>query len=428
MKPHHLLITTLTLATSALAQSNWPQWRGPNSDGTSSDATPPTTWSATKNVRWKTAIPGEGASSPVVYGDQIFVTSAIDTKKKGDLTPKDATAPTTRFQFFVYCIDRKSGDITWQKQVRETVPLTGHHEDHGYASASAITDGQHVWAHFGSRGTYCLTAGKGEQIWSREDLGEMETRGGFGDGSSPALYGDKLVIPWDHQGDSYITALDATTGKTIWKTDREHPTAWPTPLIIEHDGKHQIIQNGDGSAVSYDLETGKELWRADGQTMRPVSTPVVADGVAYIGSGFRGAFLAAYKLDGAKGNLTDTENVLWSIDKGTPDIASFLISNGRLYFHSGKDAILTCLDAKTGKPHYARERIPEMTQVYASPIAANGHIYLTGRQGIITVLKDADKLEIISTNDLEEPIDATPALVGKEIFVRSHKNLFCISE
>lgn len=414
MRPVIRTLLAALACTSASASSDWPQWRGPNFDGTSSDAKPPTEWSATKNIRWKTAIPGKGSSTPAVLGDRVFVTSAI---ADGD-----------QQEFMVFCLDRDSGDMVWKQSVNKLVPHAGHHEDHGYASASPITDGKHVWAHFGSRGLFCLTADKGALVWKRTDLGKMVTRGGFGDGSTPLLAEGKIIVPWDHEGPSYIAALDAKTGDTVWKTDRDHPTAWVTPLVVKHEGRQQVIQSGQGFAVAYDLEDGKEIWRADGQTQRPVATPVAAGGVVYIGSGFRGAFLAAYQLDGAKGDITDSAKQLWSVDKATPDIASFLLSGGRLYFHSGKDGILSCHDAKTGKAHYSRERIDGVRRVYASPVAANGHVYLTGRDGTIAVIKDSAKLEIVATNELGEPVDATPVPAGDALFIRGARHLYCVGE
>lgn len=451
-----VLFCALLLAVAPHAEaadSDWPQWRGPNADGTSSDATPPVEWSATKNVRWKTPIPGRGSASPVVLGDKIFVATAIgdepkvreaqpaprrersgqgagDRRRRGGAPRggEDAGPPLTKQQFVVLCLDRKSGAVRWQKVVNELVPHAGHHADHGFASASPITDGEYVWAHFGSRGTFCLKAADGELVWARTDLGKMETRGGFGDGSSPVLHDDRLIVPWDHEGGSYILALDKKTGKTLWKTERDHLSSWTTPLVVEHGGSKQIIHSGEGSAVSYDFASGVELWRADGQTARPVATPVASGGVVYIGSGFRGSFLGAYRLDGAKGDLTDSDKVIWTVTSGTPDIASFLLSGGRLYFHSGKDGILSCLDAATGKAHYSRERIPGLSRVYASPIAANGHVYLTGREGVTVVIKDGAKLEVVSSNELGEPVDATPALVGDALFIRGSKHLYCIGE
>jgi outer membrane protein assembly factor BamB len=413
-----ILASTLLLSS---VHADWMQWRGPNANGTANDATPPTSWSSTENVAWKTEIPGRGSSTPVIAGDNLFVTTAVAT----DSAAEASENPTSPFQFVVLCIDRKSGDVRWEKTTAELVPHSGHHQDHGYASASPITDGKHVWVHFGSRGTFCLTV-DGELVWSRTDLGKMETRGGFGDGSSPVLHGDRLVVPWDHEGDSYIAALDAKTGKTLWKTPRSEGSSWTTPLVVEHDGKAIVVQSGPGFARAYQLSDGKELWSAAGQTGRPVATPVAHDGMVFVGSGFQGAFLGAYRLDGASGDITGTDSVVWSLDKGTPDVPSLLLSQGRLYFHSARNGIVSCLDAKTGEPHYARERIDALRNVYASPVAAGGYVFLTDRDGTTVVIKDGPDLEIVSTNQLGEPVDATPVPDGSDIFIRAAKHLYCI--
>ncbi|MEM7386969.1 MAG: PQQ-binding-like beta-propeller repeat protein, partial [Verrucomicrobiota bacterium] len=247
-------------------QAEWHQWRGPQFNGSAPGAKPVKEWSGTNNVRWKRAIPGRGSGTPVVAGDDLFVVTAVDTGKKSSKPDPAAKhrqerAPETLHQFIVFCIDRKTGKEKWKKVVAELVPHSEYHRDHFYASASPITDGEHVWAHFGSRGTYCLTV-KGDLVWSRTDLGYMVVRGNFGDGSSPALHKDSLVIPWDTEdGNSYIAALDKKTGKTRWKKDRDHISSWATPLVVDHGGKSIVIQNGVSFARAYDLADGTELWR-----------------------------------------------------------------------------------------------------------------------------------------------------------------------
>ena len=446
--------------TLDVAGSDWMHWRGPTGNGTSPDATPPTEWSASKGIAWKKPIPGKGSGSPVIVGNRVFVVTAINTvgeeaaEAASSRAPQERAetrrrgeggrpgrgggrggrggrgggedeAPKTEHQFVVMCLDRSDGNTIWSKTVAEIVPHSGHHRDHGYASASPITDGKHVWAHFGSRGTYCLTV-EGDLVWSRTDLGKMETRGGFGDGSSPVLEENSLIVPWDHEGSSYIASLNAKTGKTLWKTPREEGSSWTTPLIVENGEQKLVIQSGPGFARAYNFSDGKEVWHAAGQTERPVASPVASDGMVIVGSGFRGSFIGAYKLAGAKGDLTESASEVWTLEKGTPDIPSLLLSDGRLYFHSGKEGILSCHDAKTGKPHYSRERIEGMRGVYASPVAAAGHVYLTSRDGVTVVIKDSAKLEIVATNELGEPVDATPALVDKQIFIRGAKHLYCI--
>jgi outer membrane protein assembly factor BamB len=221
--------------------------------------------------------------------------------------------------------------------------------------------------------------------------------------------------------------LDKLTGKTIWKTDRDEPSCWSTPLIVEHGGKKQVIMNGQNCARAYDLETGQERWRCGGQTQRPVASPVADNGLVFIGSGFRGSFLGAFRLDG-RGDIEGSQHVVWTIDRDTPDIASPLLTSGRLYFHKGKSGLLSCVDAATGRPHYTAARIPGLSNIYASPMAAGGHVYLTGRSGTTVVIEDADELNIVASNSVGETVDATPAPVDDELFIRGVDHLFCIAD
>ena len=414
----------LLLLSSQSNADNWGHWRGPTGNGVAANATPPTEWSSTKNVKWKVEIPGRGSSSPVIWGDQVFVTTAVSSGNQAAQNPGRGGA--ARLQFKLFCFDRSNGELLWQQTAIEATPHQGTHATNGYASASPCTDGQHVYAHFGSRGLYCYTM-DGKLVWKRDDFGQMNTRNSFGEGSSPTLVDNMIIVPWDHEGPSFVYALDKSTGETIWKTERDEPTCWATPLVVEHKGKKQIIMNGQTCARAYDLESGKELWRCAGQTDRPAASPVAGDGQVFVGSGFRGYFLGAFRLDG-QGDIKGTDKVLWTIDHDTPDIASPLLSSGRLYFYRGKSGILTCVDAATGKPHYAASRIPGVDSTYASPIAAGGHVYLTDRSGTTVVIEDADDLKIIATNSLGEGVDATPAPVDNQLFIRGEKHLFCIAE
>ena len=412
-----ILISVLcSLLIQVRAQADdWAHWRGPTGNGVSKSATPPTTWSSTKNVKWKVAIPGKGSGSPVVWKDRVFVVTAV---------PADAAG--RELDFKILCFDRTNGKQRWQQTATRTTPHQRTHRTNTHASASPCTDGKHVYAHFGSRGLYCYTM-DGELKWKRDDLGRMRTRNDFGEGSSPTIVGDKIIVPWDHEGPSSLYALDKNTGKTIWKTDRDEPTCWATPLIVDHDGKQQVVMNGQTCARSYDLETGKELWRCGGQTQRPVASAVAADGLVFIGSGFRGSFLGAFRLDG-RGDIEGSKSVAWAVGRDTPDIASPLLSSGRLYYFKGKSGTLTCVDAATGKPHYGATRIQGLDTIYASPVAANGHVFLTSRNGTTVVIEDADELKIVAKNSVGEGVDATPALVDKEVFIRGEKHLFCIAE
>ncbi len=415
-----LLCSVCILAPNSVSiAENWAHWRGPTGNGTSATATPPTQWSATENVKWKTVIPGRGSGSPVVWNDRVFVVSAVRTDGKPN------SGSPEELQFVLYCFNREDGKLLWSQIATTATPHQETHSTNGFASASPCTDGEHVFAHFGSRGLYCYTM-DGDLKWKRDDFGAMNTRNSFGEGSSPTIDGDILYVPWDHEGPSYLYALDKLTGETIWRADRDEPTCWATPLVIEHDGKKQVVMNGQTCARSYDAATGEELWRCGGQTERPAASAVYDGKLVFVTSGFRGAYMGAFQPSG-RGNIEGTPNVAWSADRDTPDIASPLLSGGRIYFHKGKGGQLTCLDAATGKPHYSAERIDGITSTYASPIASAGYVFLTGRSGTTVVIKDSPTLSIVASNNVNETVDATPALVDSEIFIRGEKHLFCIS-
>lgn len=413
----YFALAFLSLSPMAHAE-NWGHWRGPRGNGAALNASPPTEWSATKNVKWKVDLPGRENSSPVVWDNQVFVSTAVP------IDAPDASGLAT-LEFKILCYDRNDGKLLWQQRATVARPHQGTHATNGFASASPCTDGQHVYAHFGSRGLFCYSM-DGKLEWKREDLGKMDTLNNFGEGSSPTLEGDKILVPWDHKGPSALFALDKLTGETIWKADRDEPTCWATPLVVENAGRKQIVMNGQKFARGYDLETGKELWRCGGQTARPAASPVADNGLVFVGSGFQGAFLGAFRLNGA-GDIKGTDKVAWVIDHDTPDIASPLLSSQRLYFHKGKSGQLSCVDAVTGKPHYIAQRIPGLDSMYASPIAAGGYVYLTGRNGTTVVINDADELKIVATNTVDEIVGATPAPVDNQLFIRGEKHLFCIA-
>ena len=430
------------------AADNWGHWRGDSGNGVSTAATPPTEWSETKNVKWKVAVPGRGSGSPIVWGNQVFVVSAVPDGKQPDTASRPPRqeppaqerrgfgrrggrrgrgrgGPIPNLAFKLFCYDRTTGDLLWEQTAITSTPHEGTHSTNGYASASPCTDGEHVYAHFGSRGLFCYTM-DGDFVWKRDDLGKMQTRAGFGEGSSPTLVEDRLIVPWDHEGPSALFAINKLTGETIWETERDEPTCWATPLIVEHAGKKQIIMNGQNFARAYDFDSGEEIWRCGGQTQRPVACPVAAEGLVFVGSGHRGSFLGAFRLDGT-GDIEDTESVAWTIRRDTPDIGSPILSDGRLYFYKGKAGILSCFDAATGQPHYQSERISGLDTIYASPVAANGHVYLTARNGTTVVIKDTEQLEVVATNSVGETVDASPAPVDDELFIRGERHLFCIS-
>ena len=399
---------------AADADMFWPQWRGPNADGVAPHGNPPSEWSEQKNIKWKTEIPGVGKASPVIWQDIIYLLSAVPV------------AGSEKQQYTVFAVDRKSGQISWKKVAIEAVPHEGTHQDGTWASSSALTDGEFLFAHFGSRGLFCFDM-KGVQKWS-VDLGDMQTRNGFGEGSSPALYGGVVVVTWDHEGDSFIVGLDKKTGKELWRQSRDERTSWATPLIVEKAGKAQVVANGTNRIRSYDLKSGKLLWESGGMTTNAIPSPVVEGDVVYVMSGFRGAGLRAIKFPVAQGDITDSESVVWKYDKDTPYVPSPLLYEGRLYFLKGNNGILTCLNAKDGSVLYGPERLDAISGVYASPVAAAGKVYIVGRRGATLVVKSSDKFEVLAQNELDDAFDSSPAIVEDAIYLRGRSHLYCIAE
>ena len=255
----------------------------------------------------------------------------------------------------------------------------------------------------------------------------MQTRNSFGEGTSPALFGDTIVVNWDHEGEDFIAALDKNTGKELWRNARDEETTWTTPLIVQHNGKAQVVVAATRKTRSYDLATGKQVWECGGMTGNVVPSPVTGFGMVYAISGFRGAALQAIKLS-ATGDITGTDAIAWQHGKSTPYVPSPLLYGERLYFHANNNAILSCFDAKTGKALFDAERLDGPSGIYSSPIGADGRIYVVGRNGVSVVLKDSPKLEVLATNRLVEEIDASPVAVGRELFLRGHESLYCISE
>jgi outer membrane protein assembly factor BamB len=426
-----LVVCASSAVSGAESLANWPQWRGPLLNGVAPVADPPVKWSETSNVRWKFRIPGEGAGTPVIWGDQVFVLAAFSAKNPEAAAPKDEKGaksipvPTEAYHWMLLSFDRDTGKIRWQKVCREEAPHEGHHQTNTYASSSALTDGQNVIAFFGSHGLYCFDLA-GNLQWQK-DLGKQTTKLEFGEGATPALHGNTLVVIWDHDRGSFIVAFDKRTGQELWRQPREEKTGWATPLIVEHNGKAQVITTATNRIRSYDLATGEQIWDHEGLTTNAIPTPVTADGVVFATSGFQGSKLFAIRL-GKTGDLTGSDSIMWKLDRDTPYVPSPLLSGNRLYFYKSNDGILSCLDIVTGKPHFSAQRIEGLQAVYASPVAAAGRVYLVGRDGTTVVVKDADQLEILSTNTLNDPTDGSPAIVGKQLFLRSRQNLYCFEE
>ncbi len=417
---------------------NWPQWRGPLFNGTAPHGDPPTAWSETQNIRFKVAVPGRGLASPIVWGDRIFIltAAAVDAAAYAD-SQKAAAEKLERKEwppsvepvpqaFMVLAFSRQDGRELWRRTAVEKVPHESHYLDSSWASASPVTDGQRLYAFFGSNGLYAYSL-EGELLWSL-DLGDMTTRRGFGEGSSPALYGNTLVVNWDHEGESFLVALDSRNGKEKWRTARpDEVTSWSTPLVVESGGRLQVVVAATGRSRGYDFQTGEELWSATGMTVNTIPTPVHRDGIIYLTSGYRGNLMQAVDLAKAKGAINGTEAIAWTFDRHTPYVPSPVLVQDRICFLKHFRNIFTCLDAKTGEVVYTEKRLEGITNVYASPVVAAGRIYIFAKDGKAIVLDGGREYKVLATNALEDAVNASPAIAGDEIFVRSDRYLYAIS-
>jgi outer membrane protein assembly factor BamB len=420
---------SLTRAQNSPAERFWGQWRGPYGSGVSATANPPIEWSETKNIKWKTEIPGRGTGSPVVWGDRVYLLTAVPAGVTGEAAheSRGGVQPRLSHRFVVLAIDRRDGKIVWQRTAREAVPHMGTHPDNGtWASASAVTDGEYLIANFESQGLYAYDI-SGNPLWGK-DFGDKKIRNEFGEGTTPVLHGRYVVLVWDELGQSFIVALDKQTGEELWRVNRDEVDSWATPLLVEHEGRMQVVVNGMNRVRSYDLETGRIVWESDGTTMNAIPSPVAEDGTVIVTAGFRGNDLKAIRLAGARGDITGTGAITWSLSRDTPYVPSPLVYDGTLYLLKSNNGILSVYDHKTGKPHYTLRRLEAVPNVFSSPVAAAGRVYFPGREGATLVLRHGQVYEVLATNHLDDGFDASPALVDNEIYLRGYKYLYCIAE
>jgi hypothetical protein len=429
------LLLVVCLLTGTVRGDNWPHWRGPAVNGTAPEADPPVTWDANTNIKWKAQLPGRGSATPIVWDDQVFVATAIKTDRVADPSDlpkadpqfeKKTEPPRNYYQFVVLSFDRNTGRLRWKQTANEVVPHEGHHQTHSYAAGSPTTDGRSLFVSFGSFGVYCYDL-YGKLRWQRRDLGRLNTRLGWGEAVTPVVHGDALLLNWDQEANSALLCLDAGSGETRWRAERDEKSSWNTPLVVRHNDSWQVVVNATNRVRSYDLGTGKELWQCGGMTVNAIPSVVAGKDVVYCMSGYKGSAAAAVSLD-AVGDVTDNDKVLWRHGKGTPYVPSPLLVGDRLWFTQMNDNFLTTLDVKTGHVIMDRERLPGVKAFYASPVAAAGRVYLVSREGTTLVLKQADRLEVLATNRLDDPMDASPVAVGKQLFLRGEKYLYCIED
>jgi outer membrane protein assembly factor BamB len=401
-----LLVIGFSAAVAPCAAENWPRWRGPDGSAVSAESPLPLRWSTTQNVRWKVEVPGEGFSSPIVWDDRIYLTAALD---KGG-------------RRLVHCLDRATGKILWSRELADKDPertsaMTGH------AAATPVTDGRRVVAFFGNAGVVCYDR-DGKRLW-HHDLEQFDVE--LGMASSPVLCGDRVILVCDHDGDrftsfdSFLVALDVQTGKECWKTERRGlGRSWSTPILVPGGGDRQeLIVCGQDQVRGCDPETGKELWHAGGLTAWVAPSPVFGQGMIFAASGKNGPLLAL--RPGGTGDVTKT-HVVWQQAGAGPYVCSPLLAGDYLYVHD-EQGFLACYDARTGKRQY-RERLEG--KFTASAAAGDGKLYVTNEDGVTFVIQAGPKFAVLAQNALDEYTLASPAIAGKEMFLRTEHHLYCI--
>jgi outer membrane protein assembly factor BamB len=332
------------------------------------------------------------------------------------------SAPATKHTFTILCLNRSTGSVLWERIAHEEVPHQGVQRSNTYGSASPVTDGEHVYVSFGSYGLYCYDM-EGELVWDKQ-LGKVSVT--FGEGTSPVLHDHTLVVVQDNNDESFIYGFEKDTGKQLWKKPRDEGSGWTTPYIMERDGKTQVLVSGSKAIRSYDIKTGEMIWQCSGLGSNPVPMIVADADAIYAMSGHRQPFGMAIRM-GKTGDLSGTDSVLWTTNRGTPYVPSPLLYEGLLFYCQRSDGIFTCVDAATGKAYYNQERIEGVDGVYASPVGVQDRIYLPGQNGNTAVIKKSEQFQVLSVNKLDDQFDASPVVVGNELYLRGKRSLYCLA-
>ncbi|MBZ5496297.1 MAG: PQQ-binding-like beta-propeller repeat protein [Acidobacteriia bacterium] len=438
-----MLLLAAFFASAAAPNGDWPSFRGPQASGVADGQNLPERWDGVRgeNIKWKVRIPGLAHSSPIVWGERLYVTTAISSQadatfKHGLFGEGDASTDRSVQQWKVYCLDKRSGKIEWGSTAYEGVPKEKRHVKNTYASSTPATDGRHVVAFFGSQGLYCLDT-QGKLVWKKDlgvlDLGAYDApEYEWGTASSPIIYKNKVIVQCDTQKQDFLLAVDIETGATVWKADRDELPSWGTPTIYPGSKRVELITNASNFIRGYDPDTGKELWRLGGSSQITAPTPVFSEDLIVVASGRRPVAPIFVIRAGASGDITlgeglsSSEQVVWSRQQRGPYMPTPLIYGGYLYVLANQ-GVFDCYELRTGKEIY-RQRIPHQGGGFsASPVAADGRIYLSSEDGDIFVVRAGKGFELLATNPMGERLMATPALSDGRILVRGEHNLFAIS-
>ncbi len=419
--------------------AHWPQWRGPEFTGMASMAVP-VEFGDNHHVKWKVPVAGRGFSTPVIWGDRVFLTTAIPTGVTATVGEESAAGGGRRgggagggagagqeHRFMVMCLDRRTGRTLWERVATTATPHEGYHRQYGsFASNSPVTDGRLIYASFGSRGVYAYDL-NGRLVW-RQDLGiRLRMRLQFGEGSAPLLVDNLLVLNYDQERDSQIVALDKSSGRIVWRASRDEASSWSMPVAITWQGRRQIILAATNRTRAYDPATGKVVWECGGLGANVIPTPVVQGDLLLVMSGYRDPKLMAIRL-GREGDLTGTDAVTWSTTRGTAYTPSPVLFDNKYYVLSD-NGLLHCYNATTGQPYYQQKRLAEPDSFKASPIGAAGRLYLASESGVVTVVRMGEQFEILATNRFaDQMFVSSPVVAAGELYLRSSTHLFCISD
>jgi outer membrane protein assembly factor BamB len=433
-------LTALVLSAT-LHAANWPQWRGPDGQGISTETSLPSEWSSGRNIAWKTPIPGRGHSSPIVWGNHVFLTTAVE----GDVVPgakapihyiqEDKAKPPEAFlhpdsvgadrkhTYKVIAVALDTGKVLWERVAYEGVVFDNRHKSSSYASPTPVTDGTLVYAYFGSEGLYAYDY-SGTLEW-KADIGDFKTLG-MGTSTSPVLYRNLVILQCDeNNGDaSFIVALDKTSGREVWRVKRDVQVSWATPVLVEAGGRTELVTSGFERIHAYDPATGKELWRTKGVESNSIHTPLVGHGLVIVTAGYPAKRVIALR-PGGSGDITGTDRVVWTYEKGTAYVASPILYGDYLYLLTDA-GIVTCLDVKTGAVKYEGGRPPEPARFMGSPVAWGGNIYFTSTDGDTFVVKAGPTHEVVRTNTVDEPVYASLAPAQGRVLIRALGHLYCV--
>ena len=415
-----------TALTAAAAAENWPQWRGPHGQGISTETQLPVEWAPARNVAWKTPLP-HGYSSPIVWEDRIFLTSAIEGEIVPGVVPEsvrieqphpDSVAGDKKHTLKVLALETKTGKVVWEQTAYEGPVFDARHRRSTFAGPTASTDGRMVYAYFGPEGLYAYDV-NGKLAWK---VVEKFHTLGLGTGTSPVLFENTVIIQRDQdEKTSVVVAYDKMTGKEVWKTQRPIQISWSTPVLLEAGGRTELVTNGSENVISYDAKTGKELWRTKGVNSNAIHTPLVGKGLVIVTAGFPAKRIIAIR----PGDQPEEKRIAWEYTKGTGYVLSNILYGDYVYL-STDNGILTCLEAETGKIVYEGGRPPKPTHFMGSAVAYNGMIAMTSEDGDTFMVKAGPKYEVVRTNTVDEPVYASLALANGRVYIRGDKHLYAI--